>query len=199
MLFAILFSCLVIAQSEEKQTLFQANAQHGGFAGLAFKLSRVDDTRFGMLGVRFGWIINRTFSLGAAYYGMANRLTHYTIYAPEDVQPAGNSRYYLFDTYHGGLEIEYIHKPDKQVFLSASSLLGIGHVRYPANNSAEILSDDRHVFIEPSLNVNVNISNHSKFIVGFSYMIATGVKAEGLTKDSLSGFTLNAAVAFGFF
>lgn len=192
-------SSSVIAQTMEKQTLLQANAQHGGYVALAFKLSRVNDARFGMIGARFGWIINRSFSIGAAYYGMASALTHYKIYAPDDVQPDGNSKYYLFDTYHGGLDIEYIHKPEKQVHLSTGALMGIGHVRYPAKSNASVLSDDRHLFIEPTVNANVNISNHVKFKFGCSYMITTGVKAVGLDRNSLSGFVLNASIAFGIF
>ncbi len=189
----------VIAQTMQKQTLLQANAQHGGYVALAVKLSRVNDARFGMIGGRFGWIVNRSFSLGAAYYGMAPTLTHYDIYAPDAVQPDDNAKYYLFDTYHGGLDIEYIYKPEKQVHLSAAALMGIGHVRYPATSNPSVLSDDRHLFVEPALNANVNISNHVKFKLGCSYMIAAGVKAAGLDRNSLSGFMLNASVAFGFF
>lgn len=199
LLLAILFGSLVHAQSMEKQTLIQANALHGGFVALAFKLSRMNEARFGMLGARFGWIVNRNFSLGAAYYGMAGNLTHYDVYAPDVVQPQGNSKYYLFDTYHGGLELEYIYQPDWQVHFSVSSLMGIGHVRYPAKSSEQVLSDDRHLFVEPALNVNVNVSNHVKFIVGFSYMVAAGVKAAGLDGNSLSGFMLNTSIAFGIF
>ena len=183
----------------EKQTLLQANAQHGGYVALAFKLSRVNEARFGMIGARFGWIVNRSFSLGAAYYGMATNVTHYDIYAPDEVQPSGNSKYYLFDTYHGGLQFEYIHKPEKQVHLSAGALMGIGHVRYPASSNQTVLSDDRHIFVEPSLSANVNISNNVKVALGFSYMIAAGVKAEGLDGDSLSGFVLSASIALGYF
>lgn len=195
----ILISSSVIAETMEKQTLLQANAQHGGYVAPAFKLSRINDARFGMYGIRFGWIVNRTFCLGAAYYGMVGNLTHYDIYAPDEVQPEGNSTFFLFDTYHGGMEIEYIYKPDRQVHVSVGALMGIGHVRYHAKSSDVVLSDDRHLFIEPSINANVNISDHVKFILGFSYMVTAGVKAKGLDGNSLSGFTLNASVAFGIF
>ncbi len=196
---AILLCSITWAESSEKQTLLQANARHGGFVAPAFKLSRLDDARFGMLGYRYGWVVNRSFSLGAAYYDMAYDLTHYKLYAPDVVQPPGNSQYYIVSTHHGGIELEYIFKPDNQMFFSLNALMGIGHIRYAAESGPEVIIDDRHLFIEPTLNINVNISEYVKFIVGFSYHYTSGVRAKGLDDDSLSGFTIVSSIACGIF
>jgi hypothetical protein len=199
LLFALLLSSFCTAETRQKQTLLQGNAQHGGFAALGLKLGKVDDAWYGMLGFRFGWIINRSFSIGAAYYDMARNMSHYEIYAPDEVQPTNNNNYYIFDTNLGGLELEYILYPDRQIHFGFNTLMGIGHIRYLEPIYSRAIVDDRHLFIEPTLNINLNVSNHTKLIWGFSYKYTTGVKTEGLSDKSLSGLMITGTFAVGIF
>lgn len=199
MLFVLILGSLGFAETKQKQTLLRGNAKHGGFGALSIKVGKLQDAWYGMLGFRFGWIINNNFSLGAAYYDMARNLTHYDVYAPDAVQPPNNNNYYILDTNLGGLDLEYLLFPEKQIHFGFNLLMGIAHIRYlePVHFGAVV--DDRHLFIEPTLNVSLNVSDHIKVIWGFSYRSADGVKAEGLTDDSVSGLMITGSFAVGLF
>ncbi|MBN1466050.1 hypothetical protein JXA02_09830 [candidate division KSB1 bacterium] len=199
LLFYFLLGTIAFSEIVEKQTLTKGNARHGGFVAAAITCAEVSDAWYGMYGFRMGWIINRHFSLGAAYFDMAKYLTHYKVYAPDVVQPAQNSHYFLLDTNKAGLELEYFLNPDGQVHISASALMGIGHIKYEEPAYFEVFIDDRHLFIEPTVTVNLNISENVKLNIGFIYRFVSGIRAEGLNNGSLSGFTVSSSLAVGFF
>lgn len=194
-----MLASIVLSEMEEKQTLTRGNAQHGGFIAASVTCANVKDAWYGMYGFRMGWIVNRHFSLGAAYFDMAKYLTHYKVYAPDAVQPQQDGNYYLFDTNKAGIEFEYYFTPEKQAHFSLAILMGVGHVIYEEPAYFEALIDDRHLFVEPTVNINFNISEYVKVNIGFIYRFVSGVKAPGLQDGNLSGFTASSSLAVGIF
>jgi hypothetical protein len=199
LIFVILVSNIATAQITNKQTLLNGNAQHGGFITASAKVAKISDAWFGMLGFRMGWIINRNFSLNAAYYALTPQITHYKLYAPDEVQPPGNGNFYLLDTTMGGIEIEYLFKPHKQVHLSTALFMGMAHIFYQEPVDLRAIVDDRHIFLEPTLNINLNVSDYVKLVFGLSYRFTSGVKAAGLDDDKLAAFTATTSLAVGIF
>ena len=111
-----------------QETLLEGDIRHGGFGAPVVKFTGIDD-RFGVLvGGRGGWIINGSFVLGAGGYGLAN-VNNFE----RSVAALGDTRRLVMG--YGGLELEYVHRPDELVHFSTNLLIGAGGLVWGASGS----------------------------------------------------------------
>ncbi len=194
----ILFALTQNSYSYEKMTLTSNGLKNGGFVGAALKISQLDDAWFAMAGFRMAWVINEHFTFGGAYYDMTEMFTHFDLYVPQEAQPAGEERH-LLKTNYAGMELGYIFAPERVVFISLYNLMGIGHLQYVEPKFLAATRDDRYIFTEPSVDINLNLSDHIKITTSAGYRLVSGVRATGMSNQDLSGLTLTASVILGSF
>ncbi len=184
--------------SYDKMTLMDDGLKNGGFIGASLKMSQLGDVWFAMTGFRMAWVINEHFYFGGAYYDLEKKLTHFELYVPDIAQPPGAKRH-LVQTNYAGAELGYIFAPQNVVFLSVYNLMGIGHLQYVEPDYFVASLDDRFVFTEPAIDVNLNLSNNVKFIASAGYRMVSGIRASGMSNKDLSGITLTASLIVGYF
>lgn len=165
----------------QQQTLVSDGFHSGGFGAGVVRFSGVNDQFAVFAGARGGWIINHTFILGAAGYGLANDIS----IIPDD---SGRD----FDFGYGGLELTYVYASDFLVHGTFSALIGGGSVTLLG------FSDGVFVF-EPSANVVVNITSYFRLAGGGGYRVVSGVDAFGLSNGDFSMVFGELALKFGSF
>jgi hypothetical protein len=180
--------------SAQEQTLIKGNVETHGFGTPVVKYSRVFDQDSVLVGARGGVIINKSFVLGAAAYGVANDVT-----APSSAFPQRAPLDLQFG--YGGLELEYIVKPESVAHLSVSSLVGVGGTRFVEHGSRFDRDDrigDPDVFfvLEPGVNAEVNVTSWLHLNGGVSYRVVNGVEQVGLTNDDFRGAAATVSVRF---
>jgi hypothetical protein len=181
------------ALSAQEQTLIRADLDHGGFGGMGYQLTQVNDNLAIMIGGQGGWIINHLIYLGAAGFGMDSefQLEHDT----ED-QPYLNLGY-------GGLEVGLVIASNRLIHLTASTLLGGGGANYQYRDWEGEYQDD-HVgdafyVVEPAVHLIVNVTHHFRLGFGARYRHVSGVNLEELTDHDLSGPAASLIFKFGKF
>jgi hypothetical protein len=170
-----------IARSERMppETLIHDGFESSGYGAPVVKYSRVAGTDAFFVGGKGGWVINHSFVLGGAGYGL---VSNYQL--PGDVLSFG----------YGGAMLEYIADPDRLIHLSFDTVIGGGGVG-PKHNS----SPNAVFILEPEANVLVNISQGIHAGLGVSYRFTRGVHIADLTNSDLSGFGSSLFVQFGGF
>src|SRR6185295_14736441 len=124
-------------QAEGSDTVFQ-DVDSGGYGAPVLKYSKVGDRDGLFAGARGGWIINHSFVIGGAAYGLAS-----TYELPGDRLTFG----------YGGLMLEYIVRPMNEFHVSFDTVIGGGAVA-PKNST-----NPSAVFVvEPELDAIVNLS-----------------------------------------
>ena len=175
-----------------QETLSQSDVRHGGFGGPVVKLTQIDN-RFGVLvGGRGGWIINGSFVIGGAGYGLANQDNF------EHVTNAVGDRGRLTMGY-GGVELTYVHRPDDLVHLSLGALIGAGGLVWNPTGPSGGQNDDAFFVIEPELDVVLNVTTFFRVGLGASYRFARDVKLFDLRNGDLSGLAGVVTLKFGSF
>ncbi|MBU1077809.1 MAG: caspase family protein, partial [Spirochaetes bacterium] len=160
---------------------------HGGFGGPALKISTLAGKSRLFLGGRGAWILDHTFSLGGAGYGMVSEL-----------KGVVNGTNVNFQIGYGGVEIGYIHRSDSLLHLNFMTLIGAGGIKYQLEG-AEKDDKDMHFFsnsetasllfaIEPMLYLELNIAKWFRLCLGGGYHYFSIVKGlEYFTQKELSG------------
>lgn len=172
--------------------------KNGGFVGGSVKMSQLNGAWFAMGGYRLAWVINEHFTFGAAYYDLLKQATHFDLYVPPEAQPPGAKRH-LIQTNYAGMELGYIGSPEKIIFFSVYTLLGLGHLQYVEPDFLTATRDDRFVFAEPSVDVNLNLSSKIKFAASVGYRLVSGIKATGMSDQDMTGPTYTASIIIGSF
>jgi hypothetical protein len=88
---------------------------------------------------------------------------------------------------YGGFEMEYIHKSDKLTHWTVHTLIGGGTARLRVHDPRSTLESGRFYIVEPSLNVDVNITTWFRIGVGGGYRIVFGLDLEEVTSSDLCG------------
>ena len=151
----------------------------GGYGAPVVRYSPVGSTDQLFVGARGGWIINHSFVIGGAAYGLA---TSYQL--PGDRLTFG----------YGGLMLEYIAMPQNVFHVAFDTVIGGGAVA-PRNST----SPSAVVVLEPELDGVVNLSSSVRAGLGLSYRMTRGKNVANLTSSDLSGFGGNLFVQFGSF
>ena len=164
-----------------EETLISGEIESGGCGGPVIKLSGISNDFALFIGGRGGWIVNHSFLIGGAAYGLAT-----------DVFISGNK----LNMGYGGLWVEYIINSDALVHFTAGTLIGMGNAHYDPEGK-----DQRSCFVlEPEANVEINIVRFFRVCAGVSYRMAMGFSGlAGLDDAALSGLSANLFLKFGNF
>lgn len=191
-----LFSSLLFAQERTLIGNF-GEISHGGFGAPVTKFTNING-EFGVLaGVRGGWIINHSLSLGLAGYGLATNteLANSTL---------GETRYLDFG--YGGFEFEYILASDEVIHLTFSGLIGGGEVDYRFNKFTDDDYDhdnnferDNFFVAEPSINAELNVTSFFRINLGVGYRFVSGVDNSYISESKLRDMTGTVQFKFGSF
>ncbi|QQS35363.1 MAG: hypothetical protein IPM56_14085 [Ignavibacteriales bacterium] len=194
-IFILLLTIILSAQifPQEQTLLGDGEVSHGGYGGPVIKFSQVNDNFAVLFGGRGGWIINHTFVIGGAGYGLVNSIDGNEVIF-------GSTR--RLDFGYGGLELGYINKSDDLIHFSVYTLIGAGSVRSRVDDDLFPDYDDNHdtfFVLEPSLNVVLNLTTFMRVAVGGSYRYVNVDKVQNLTSSDLSGPSIGLTLKFGKF
>lgn len=196
------------ASAQEKQeTLFGSPVEHGGFGGVVTKMTPIHGEMGLMVGGYGGWLINHQLMIGGGGYGLA---TDVRASADAELAYAPNGEPLYVDFGYGGLMIEYIIAPHRLVHINVQALIGAGGVSYREDWRNDVFGDDdghyhhgpsEALFVaEPSVNVELNITEWMRLSAGAGYRYVTGVDGlRGLENKDLSGASGQIALKFGSF
>lgn len=198
LLFVImLFAFPVLAQ---EQTLIGSDeVEHGGYGAVVVKFTSVNDDLGVLVGGRGGWIINHTFSIGGAGYGLVNNVR------ANSVGPFGQE---FVDFGYGGLDLEFIANSDDLVHFSVHTLIGGGaagfRYGFGDDNWDWDSSDGNHRFdaffvIEPGVNIDLNIIKWFRVSLGAGYRHVSGLSSGVTTNADISGPSGTLTFRFGKF
>lgn len=175
-----------IHKDKEDETLITRKTTIGGFLAPVVKFSELNNEFAVLVGGQGGLIINRSFIIGLAGYGLANGI---------DVDTPGNQ---LLDFGYGGLFLGYVNRSHKLVHLSIHSLIGGGGLRYRMGFYDDWYDDVIFVF-EPGIDLLVNVTRHVRIGFGGTYRFAHGVDFGGLSNNDISGPSASLILKFGKF
>ena len=207
-LFILTLTLTVSAQQQE--TLFSSPVEHGGFGGVVSKMTSIRGEMAYMVGGYGGWLIDHQLMLGLGGYGLASNVRAESA-AEQAYAPDGTPLYVEFG--YGGLMLEYILTPHKLVHVNAQLLVGAGGATYRENWYGDWdddwMDDDRNhhygrheaLFVtEPSVNVELNLTDWMRVSAGASYRFVSGVdNIVGLKNSDLSGASGQLSLKFGAF
>lgn len=179
----LIFAPSVHAQAE---TLASGGLESGGFGAGVVRFSGVADQFAVFAGGRGGWIINHTFILGGAGYGLVSDIS-VDSNPPIPLLPGRD-----FEFGYGGLELTYVHASDKLIHFTVSALIGGGSIK------RFDVSDGVFVF-EPFADVVLNVTNFFRLAGGGGYRFVSGVEGFGLSNGDMSQFFGELALKFGSF
>lgn len=155
---------------DEIKTLSGHVGHSGAFGALSFKGSSFNDKSVMMLGVRGGWIINRTVAIGLEGYGIVPSSKYDMIDPYEDMRLLGG---------YGGIFIEPIIMSNKAIHVTFPISSGAGWLGYHHDwgndisraNRDDLIDDDVFWYIEPGVSVEINIVKNMRLAVGASKRI----------------------------
>jgi hypothetical protein len=194
MKYTILFllSTLTFPVFAQEQTLISGDIESGGFGGPAIKITSINGENAVLAGGRGGWIINHTFVLGGAGYGLVT-----------DVNAKKTDSVHQFiEMGYGGLNLEYIASSDNLIHLSIELLVGGGGIKYKDENGDRF--GDHHSMngffvLEPGVNANLNVTHFFRIAGGVSYRYIGGLQSSLSTNTDLSGPSAVLTLMFGKF
>ena len=192
-LLVVVLTCLMAAPAFGRdETLISGPVDHGGFGGPSIKVADINGKTAFLMGGYGGWFINHAFMIGGGGYGMVNDLK-----APFEVD--GKTLYYELG--YGGLMFEYVDNSHRLFHFTVNTLVGAGELSYRSKNDAifEKYADDTFFVLEPSFNVELNVTTHFRVGLGVSYRYIDGLDIAGTTEEELSGVSANLNFKFGAF
>ncbi len=218
----LLLVCALPVFAQEQTLLGTGSIENGGYGAVVTKFTSVNG-HFGLLiGGRGGWIINHSFALGAAVYGLANNVRANT--------PGPDGQPYL-DLGYGGLDLEYIYRSNDVVHVSIHTLIGAGaagyryslwapeppysdmHWGFPLGGGWQTVPDRawendynewphqwKAFFVfEPGANLDLNLTTWMRTSVGASFRVVSGLHWDAATNRDLSGPSAMISFRFGSF
>ncbi|MCE5249826.1 hypothetical protein LLG96_06350 [bacterium] len=208
----ILFMMLAVLAApvfaEEEETLFSGysgNFVPGGFISPDFKVTPINGKTELLVGGRGGWIINHSFSIGAAGYGLVTipKAPKVARIAEDDV--TGELRDMRIGMGYGGLQLEYVFMPQKLVHASISTLVGGGGIGYfdidddDDDHDSGLEESDGFFVFEPAVEGTVNVTKYFRISAGVSYRVIGGLDVKGLETSDLQGLAGSLTFRFGVF
>jgi hypothetical protein len=188
-LLIVLFTFSAFAQ---ESTLINGDIESSGFGGPVIKVTNLNGENAVMVGGRGGWIINHSFVLGGAGYGLVSDIK------AKITDPV---RQYI-EMGYGGLDIEYIASSNDLLHLSIGLLVGGGGVGYKMDNNdllVETYKKNSFFVLEPSVYANLNVTHFFRIAAGVSYRSVSGLSSVVSTNADLSGPSANLVLKFGTF
>lgn len=139
--------------------------QHGAYIAPVVKFTSMNGQSATLFGVKAGWIINRTFVIGAAYYALSSDVSQ------SWVDPVtGASPFIKFTT--GGLNFEYVFLSGNLLSASAEMYMGGAGIDLRPKDESKpftVIYGGDFLIWEPQLNVNLNLNDWFHVSIGVSY------------------------------
>lgn len=186
----ILSSCIITAQEiadsenippkkradqENMQTISQGVSHSGFYGSWIFRGGEFKDNTYAMTGLKFGWIINRSLSIGFEGQGIIPTAKI------GGLTDDSSEKFFLLGGY-GGLVIEPIIFSNRVIHLTFPVSTGAGWLGYHEdweNNYrhhhshqnhyySSLLDDDVFWYIEPGVTAELNITRHFRMNFGVS-------------------------------
>jgi hypothetical protein len=176
----------------QEETLINGEIESGGFGGPAIKVTTINGENAVMVGGRGGWIINHSFVLGGAGYGLATDVN----------AKVTDSMHQCIQMGYGGLDLEYIPSSNDLIHLSVGLLIGAGGIGYKQDNNDMFNSSHKtnaFFVLEPTVNANLNVTHYFRVAAGVSYRYVSGLKSVVSTNSDLSGPSAVLTFKFGTF
>lgn len=176
--------------TQETETLLGGGITSGGFGGPATAFTRIHGDFAVLVGGRGGWIVNHSFVLGGAGYGLVTPdiRTGFAVHGGRSGLRMG----------YGGVEVGYIGLSTRLVHPVARLLIGGGGVRYESDNGHGMPSDGFFV-AEPALGLEVNVTHWLRVDGAGSYRFISGAHLPNVRGRDLSGFSGVLSLKFGRF
>ena len=195
-LFFFILTVSLGAEEDLETTTTEKPSESGGFGGAVLKVTRINDVFGLMVGGQGGWVYKHTFAIGGGFYGLLRDIA---------VEAPGSERDFEFA--YGGLELEYIIAPRRDVHLSAQTLIGFGGLTdryqrvyiYDRYDEYGRLGgpDDSFFIVEPEINIVWNMKTYLQIHFGGSYRYIRGVGIKGLHNSDLNGPSVVVTFRFG--
>ena len=176
----------------QEETLITGEIESGGFGGPVLKITNINGENAVMVGGRGGWIINHTFVLGGGGYGLVTNVHAKTT----------DSIHQYIQLGYGGLDMEFIPASNDLLHLSVGLLVGGGGVGYKPNDKNgfnSMQNNDTFFVLEPSVNINLNVTHYFRIAAGATYRYVSGLKSTISTNTDLSGPSAILTLKFGKF
>jgi len=154
-------------KNKEIKTLLGRNRAGGGYGSFTTGYTVIDDKHAVLFGGRFSWLPSRSMGVGIGATGFINEF-HYEPSLDMDVFLTGG---------YGGIYIEPIVFPRWPVHMSFPVLLGAGGITVVSRDGElyENFIEDSKAFllIEPSAELELNLTRYFRLAFGASYRIPT--------------------------
>lgn len=200
--------CMVVlfiagtVQAQEEETLLGGGFESGGYGGPVVKFTSVNGEFAVMAGGYGGWLINHAFMIGGGGYGLVTKhRPDQAVRTSYGIPDGGQMEF----SYGGGM-LEFIFSPMSVVHSSVSLLIGGGEVSYTMQDNVSFdmwhgfrEQKDQVFVLEPSLNVELNVTSFFRVNAGGSYRYVSGASLYGLKNADLSGVSGNLTLKFGAF
>ena len=185
--------------AQEEETLLGGGFESGGYGAPVVKFTTFKGEFAVMVGGYGGWLINHAFMLGGGGYGL---VTHHSVSEGNFTSSYPDLNRIEFG--YGGGMLEYIFAPKSVVHSTVSLLIGGGAVTLMESWSdpeswMHGYQADAVFVLEPSVNIELNVTSFFRVNAGGSYRFVNGVSMYGLTNKDLSGGSVNLALKFGGF
>jgi hypothetical protein len=197
----VFFSTALFAQEE---TLFGSDSiSIGGYGAAGVRFTQMKGDFVVLSGGYGGVLFDHHFLIGAGGFGLVSHIkagqAAIDYYKPIDDL--------TLDVGYGGGIVEYIGMPNKVFHFNAGVLVGAGAASYRYNNQWNLMNDastnmktDVFFVVEPSVNLELNLTTWMRACIGGSYRFITGVGAlVDLQNSDLRGASGNLTFKFGKF
>lgn len=185
-------------KDKEIKTILGRNRAGGAYGSFSVGYSTIDNKQAVLLGGRFSCIASHYIGIGVGGTGFINEY-HY--------EPGLDREVFLTGGY-GGLYLEPILFPRFPVHLSFPVLLGAGGISYiskdPDLNNNFIEDSEAFILIEPSAEIELNLTKFFRLSFGVSYRLPTpfnvGIsETSPVNAESLKGLSYIVSFKFGKF
>ena len=182
---------------DEVNTLFKKPHSNGGYGGISFGYTNINDKNTFISGAKGGWILDHGLVLGLAGYGFTNNI-NYSTNSDERILAGG----------YGGLLIEPIIFPKSPVHVSFPVLIGGGGLTSFENSGYWDPYDypaTVYFIFTVGAELELNIVSFFRIAIGVDYRFTPDIILNDITGDQLvptdvmRGFSANLVLKFGKF
>lgn len=181
----------------EIRTFGGRNDNHsGGFGAVTFKASDYLDESLIMMGLRGGWIINRSFAIGLEAHGIIPTTNISGIINNDEVVVLGG---------YGGVFIEPILLSNQIVHVTFPISAGAGWLGYEesfqsiGDRFTGLVDDDVFWYVEPGANLEFNVSRGFRLNLGLSRRFTKDLALVQGSDDDFSNMSYFFGMKFGRF
>ena len=155
-----------ITRQSDIKTLTGTSHHSGAFGAIMFKASEFKDKTFAMMGLRGGWIVNRSFAVGIEVQGIIPSTKF------ENIDPDPDEKAILLGGY-GGLFVEPVLFSNNVIHVTFPIASGAGWLGYHEDweddrirRNNDLIDDDVFWYVEPGVGVEINVTRHFRMNLG---------------------------------